>query len=273
VTVYLIRSLVHTNGIFGLRDGLALLKALLERFWDSIHPGLDPSDREDPIMRLNALNGLADYNSILVSVKSAPLVDTRGIGQFSLRDIEGADDPDKPGPSMSDIGAAFMGCDLEDLKATKEAVDEAIEFVAAIEHLYGEHVGEGNSLGLEGLVDQLRAIQVALADRLAQRGVDEKLTDEPGANEVMSVDAGDGARPTTGRIGGINGHADVVRALDAICDYYNRNEPSSPVPLLLKRAKRLVAKGFMEILRDIAPDGTSQAELIRGAEEETDERD
>ena len=46
--------------------------------------------------------------------------------------------------------------------------------------------------------------------------------------------------------------------------YYERHEPSSPVPLLLKRAKRLVAKDFMEILRDLAPDGVDQAERISG---------
>ena len=32
-------------------------------------------------------------------------------------------------------------------------------------------------------------------------------------------------------------------------------EPSSPVPLLLQRAKRLFAKDFLEILRDLTPGG------------------
>ena len=36
------------------------------------------------------------------------------------------------------------------------------------------------------------------------------------------------------------------------------------MPLLLRRAKRLVAKNFMEILHDMVPDGVSQAEQIGG---------
>jgi type VI secretion system protein ImpA len=36
------------------------------------------------------------------------------------------------------------------------------------------------------------------------------------------------------------------------------------VPLLLRRAKGLVAKDFMEILNDLTPDGVSQAKLIGG---------
>ena len=55
-----------------------------------------------------------------------------------------------------------------------------------------------------------------------------------------------------------------MRVLDKACDYFERHEPSSPVPLLLRRAKRLVSKDFMEILRDLAPDGVSQAENIGG---------
>jgi len=38
------------------------------------------------------------------------------------------------------------------------------------------------------------------------------------------------------------------------------------VPLLLRRAKRLISKDFLEIVRDLAPDGVPQVELIRGAE-------
>jgi type VI secretion system protein ImpA len=36
------------------------------------------------------------------------------------------------------------------------------------------------------------------------------------------------------------------------------------VPLLLRRAQRLVAKDFMAILRDLTPDGVQQARLIGG---------
>lgn len=59
--------------------------------------------------------------------------------------------------------------------------------------------------------------------------------------------------------------------LDLICDYYARCEPSSPVPLLLKRAKRLVFMDFIEIIKDLAPDGLSQVELIRGQESSSED--
>jgi type VI secretion system protein ImpA len=39
------------------------------------------------------------------------------------------------------------------------------------------------------------------------------------------------------------------------------------VPLLLQRAKKLVPMTFMEIVQDLIPDGSSQAQLYRGRSE------
>ena len=58
--------------------------------------------------------------------------------------------------------------------------------------------------------------------------------------------------------------ADVVRMLDKINQYYQQYEPSSPVPLLLERAKRLVPKNFFEIMEDLAPDGLTQLLVVSG---------
>ena len=57
---------------------------------------------------------------------------------------------------------------------------------------------------------------------------------------------------------------DVLRAIDAICAYYARNEPSSPVPLLLQRSKRLVTMSFMDILKEIVPESVPNVQKITG---------
>ena len=67
----------------------------------------------------------------------------------------------------------------------------------------------------------------------------------------------------------ISSRQDVIRLLDQICVYYDQNEPASPVPLLLKRAKRLVEKNFFEIMQDVAPESVAQIQkLIGGAKED-----
>jgi len=52
--------------------------------------------------------------------------------------------------------------------------------------------------------------------------------------------------------------------LDAVADFFRHNEPSSPVPLLLDRAKRLVSKDFLEVLADIAPEALGVARAAGG---------
>jgi type VI secretion system protein ImpA len=69
---------------------------------------------------------------------------------------------------------------------------------------------------------------------------------------------------STGSVTDIKSRQDAIRALDAVAAFFRSHEPSSPVPLFVERAKRLVSKSFMEVLEDIAPEGLSQAQLIGG---------
>jgi len=65
-------------------------------------------------------------------------------------------------------------------------------------------------------------------------------------------------------VGEIASRQDAIRAIDAIAAFFRKNEPSSPIPLLLDRAKRLVSKSFLEVLEDIAPDSLTQVRQLGG---------
>ena len=68
-------------------------------------------------------------------------------------------------------------------------------------------------------------------------------------------------------ISAIGCQGDVIAVLDRIAAWYRRNEPSSPVPLIVGRARELVGKGFREIIRIIADRAESQVTAILGEEE------
>ena len=68
--------------------------------------------------------------------------------------------------------------------------------------------------------------------------------------------------------GEIGNRDDVLKTLDRILAYYARHEPSSPVPVLLSRAKTLVSADFATIVRNLIPDGFSQFEKLRGPDGE-----
>ena len=57
---------------------------------------------------------------------------------------------------------------------------------------------------------------------------------------------------------------DVVRVLDLIIEYYERHEPSNPIPLLLNRCKRLVNASFLDVIQDLIPDALEKAKNLGG---------
>ena len=46
---------------------------------------------------------------------------------------------------------------------------------------------------------------------------------------------------------------DVAMALDSVMRFYQKHEPSSPVPILIARAREMVYKNFFDLLRELAP--------------------
>jgi type VI secretion system protein ImpA len=268
VGLHLTQAVSVTEGMVGLGDSLALIKGLIERYWDGVHPRLDPDDDNDPTMRMNILASLCDEGSVLRSIREAPLVDSRALGRFGLRDIEialgQAQAPEGSEPAnMAMIEGAFLDCDLESLQGTADAVNRSLEHLQSIDALLLEKVGSHQVPDLAALPAVLKAAKQVLSEQLTRRGVGEAA---PAAAEGGAEAVAAAPQPIAGEV---NSREDVIRVLDKACDYFARNEPSSPVPLLLRRAKRLVSKDFMDIIRDIAPEGVSQVETVTGAKADT----
>lgn len=271
VCIHLLRSSLHTKGFFGLRDGLALIDGMLKTYWDCLYPELDAEDDNDPTMRINALVALYDDQMMLKPIRSAPLVSSRVMGQFSLRDIAIANGEFQPANEterveMAAIDAAFLDTALEDLQATNEAVSESIESLSAIEAYVTDQVGADKAASFADLRQLLKHASQVLKDRLSRRGVDAQDEGSSGSDGEVEGGVAMTAAPAQTLSGSINNRNDVIRALEKIQDYYTRHEPTSPVPILMERAKQLVNMDFMQIIKNIAPDGLSQVELIRGPE-------
>ena len=275
IAAYLARAALHTDGLAGFRDGLQLLRGYVETFWSSVHPQLDPDDDDDPTMRVNTLAGLCDLSGVLTPLRKTPIVSVRTVGQFSRFDVGVAagefpysGPPDeKPKPAL--IDAAFQECPVDQLRSMTEAATQAVEHVRGIESAVTRQVGAGNMRSLESLVKELEAIRKILADRLSRRAgaVAEAPVAEiaPEAAPAETNGAAPSGKPAGARWSGeITSRDEAIRAISDVCRYFERYEPSSPLPLLLHRAVRLSTKSFLEILRDISPDGLSQAESLGG---------
>jgi type VI secretion system protein ImpA len=62
----------------------------------------------------------------------------------------------------------------------------------------------------------------------------------------------------------ITSRDEVLRCLEGVLTYYAHHEPSSPLPVLLKRAKLLVHADFAAIVRNLIPEGVAELEKLYG---------
>jgi type VI secretion system protein ImpA len=244
--VWLTRASLCQHGVPGLATGLRLMADGLQRYWDELPPQdteeTDPAERF--MARLSALTllGATNFRSNL-------------------------DELQKNGRNIADLRA-----DLDTMVAkatpdpeTRAAVDDARAAVEAITRLFAERFGPGRDpqLGFEVILGKLKAIDPKLRDAAAAAA--------PGGEGTGAAAAPAGAPPAASAasaLGPVSSRDDVVRALNLVLDYYKANEPSSPVPLLVQRAKRLVSLSFMDAIKDLAPAGLKELQAVTGNTDE-----
>lgn len=272
VAVWLTRARARTGGLPGAWRGLQLLQGLLETHWDWVHPQLDASDRNDPTMRLNALAPLAAGDALLADLRAAALASRRG--SLTLRELElGLGRAEAYGDEIQPTEAGVLQA-LTDLIAADPALPETLQGCAAaasaIAALIDERAGSA-APDLAPFVRLTAAGPLALSrlqgsgDSAEGDGAADGSTDGPAEGGASSGGGGGG--------GALRNRSDAIRELERVVQWLERNEPSHPAPLLLRRAQRLLNMSFLEIIQDMAPGGLDQVQTIAGPQPDSNPYD
>lgn len=273
--VFLADALLHSEGLSGFADVTGYVRGCLEEFWETCHPELDEDDG-DPTMRINAIQDLcgqpgemAGPSPVYRSLRRAALTESRSFGQLSLRDIEVAEGLAPPPadmdsvPDTNTVNAAFQDTADTVLAERLDAVKRAADNVRAISGVFDDKT-PGQGPDLDPLIKLLHQIGRRLEAHVDSADPDAGNSEADPGDVAAAADGA--AAPAKSVPGGIRSRTDVVAALDRIVSYYQQQEPSSPVPLLLIRAKRLVNADFLTIMKDMAPQGIENVHLIGGVE-------
>jgi type VI secretion system protein ImpA len=277
VATHLAKSLLRTDAWAGFAQGLELLRGLVEHYWDGMYPRLDPEDGNDPTMRVNILMSVTDP-AILSALRGTALVSSRALGRFSLKDLEIAlgepaaqSSGDQPA-TMASLEAAAAETELGALEETTAAVRACLIAVTGLEAAIASRVASADALSFTKVAALIRKAEAFLAGSLARRAPPETPSVEIGHPSSVPVN-GAGKVAKAGKVdkvgwtGDITSRDEVLQALDAISAYYEKYEPSSPIPIFMVRCKRLVTMGFVDIVRDLVPDALSQVDVLRGRAE------
>jgi type VI secretion system protein ImpA len=253
-------AVLRTEGLPSFTKVLTIASQWLETYWPKLYPLLD----EDAIGRRNALNCFADPMAVVDRVWRLPLVESRQHGRFGLRDIEVARGQVAPGalegkPDEAAILAAFAEMTTEDLADLDRSVASAMAALNSIDARMRSEGGPDVAPDFAPLSTHLAKLNRFLRERVEAHS---------GTAAGAGADGTGGVAGAAFAVGAIASRQDAIRALDAVAEYFRRNEPSSPIPLFVDRAKRLVAKDFLEVLADIAPDALTVARSAGGLKNE-----
>ena len=265
LTVFITRALARKHGLAGAVEGIALTLGLARRFWDDAFPALQVDGEYDPLPRSNALSGLAAAEGFIGDLRATPLP-TRQLGAMDWAVIE------KVAANRDTSGSAPIARHqiepllLEEIGAGNPHLAALLELrslVSDLDTLCRDRLGPSEAPDLPALLSWIDLVFPVHLQRKAAAGND--AADEAAADGTLA-DAVAAVAP--GASGGVPQRAltrqDAVRMLDAVCEFLESTEPANPAPLLIRRARGLIGMDFLQILRELAPDGLAQAELLAG---------
>ncbi|MBX3604132.1 MAG: type VI secretion system protein TssA [Piscinibacter sp.] len=269
VAIYWARAQVNLDGATTLPASLRLVHGLLERYWDDVHPKPDDGDA---YARVNALNDMAGVAGLVGDMRQSSVVPARGFGDLRGREIEVALGLLEPREGES----AMQPAQLQQMFAEVAAEDPvlrgfagaAVGHLEKIDALMRERVGYGSAPDLNVLKTLLSGIQGLMPGSGGAGGAEDSAGDGADAGEGSFGDAAPVARRSAARGGGLPGSIEsrdeALRAIDLVCAYLERTEPTNPAQFFLRRARKLVDKNFLELVRELAPDSLDQVARIMG---------
>lgn len=268
---------LQTSGLAGLRDGLQLIRGLVEQYWPTVYPPLDVEENNDPTQRLNLLSALnsprgtvrpdiQQWLGFIDYLYLTPLCRPKGAEPITLdlaanahRRAEGASGesssegtPAPAGMDVNQLNKAFRAAAAAEIEASHAALSESLEALNGMDEFLTQSLGATGTISFDDLRTTLQEMQNLLKGYLPGGAV------EPGA-EGAAGGAAEGGAPFASAAAGalsisgtVQSREDVIRAIDAICDYYRQVEPSSPVPYLLRRAQKMATMNFLEAMQELS---------------------
>ncbi|TPI22427.1 type VI secretion system protein TssA [Mesorhizobium sp. B4-1-1] len=299
--VIVARALANEEGLAGLAQGLTLIARTFEQYWDTMHPSLRTgAPREAALRRINALLDLQNgQEGLLANLRQVAFFSPRAIGPISGRDLEQAalDERVMLQEAASGLGTAEKaaltsahnqllnrvrtGCAAQIDQAADVMTSLLADARAAIAAL--EAVDAALNARIEGhgaTVPELKKFLQRLLTTLERNsggGATANGAAKPApqaAEPAMPARNGHGAEtmasvanPVDAGAGlpdRINSRDEVVKCLDLVVAFYDRTEPSSPIPHLARRVRRMVHMDFVELMEDLAPSGLKEFRQLAG---------
>ena len=254
LATYLARAGAKAGDLETVVGGAQMLAGLLERYWPEVHPSLEDVDF---IGRKAPCESLTRIREFLGPLRRTVLIAHPRLGSYSGQDFERFASEGEGADGYGMFRAALAETAREDIQAAVDRLDQIRDAIRRSDAVLVAHAGGETGTNFQPTYETIEAIRRSIIP-YAGLEAEEATSDDAGGAGAAPAGAAAGAR-----IGGkVESREDVIKAIDAIADYYRVREPGSPVPVLLKRARNWVTLDFLAVIDDLVPDSSIEARRI-----------
>jgi type VI secretion system protein ImpA len=253
VAARLTEALTRLHGFAGLRDGLRLLRELIEQHWDQLYPSIEDGDLEVRAAPFNWLDDNVRGIHFPDAVRMLPLVAGKS-GAASWLDWRRSQDG-RGAITREQFDRIAAEALADDCARTAAEIDECSREIELLRRQLDTRLG-GHAPGLIQLRQAIADCQTLLSQILGQK----RPAGGPETDNRAEMPASS-AQPGTG--GAIRSRAEAYRQLAQAAAVLQELEPHSPIPYLIKRAVELGSLTFPELIVKLIRDENVLAELSR----------
>jgi type VI secretion system protein ImpA len=256
VAARLTEGSTQLKGFAGLRDSLTLLNKLLTDCWDRLHPFPEDGEGMDvrggPLLWLNDASRGARFPYTITNV---PLIEVRG-ERFTHVDWRGA----RRAEFEANLGGASPD-NVRDLNDDVKVARAELEKLAKVVDERMPDLGINLLSGSGTLGTALTDVSETVAELMQRLGLNTPSDQGGGEAAGGETASAPGVASVPKAVGATR--AELYRQLDQISDALQRLEPHSPIPFLIKRAVKLGALPFPQLMRAMIEEAGALDQLDR----------
>jgi type VI secretion system protein ImpA len=265
IVCWLALANTHLHGISAFVGGLKLMVSLCERYWDEVHPRIEVDGDTDPYLRMNAISAFSGSefsgeDRLIQALRGSAL--TKMPVPLTYREVEiGLSNAPESAYSQTQLESILTDA-IAAGNADVPLVAEAWHVYQSLRALLEEKITSGEVPDMDRLAAVLKPVAQGIermrANSAAASGdsgeAPDEATGEPGVSGGASA----------ANSGQVKSREDARRALERVCDYLERHEPSNPASLFARRAQRMLNMNFLDIMRELSPDSMHHLETLTG---------
>ena len=258
LAAWLTEALARIDGFAGLQAGLQVIRGLLERYWDTLHPGVSEGTI-DPGARVRWLAWLTSPKGFIPSICAIHLfgdgakredwfpwgafLEAQLLESTAASNQARAEEMVAAGAMTRERwNAAVAVTKTEHLRAELEALKQSENEILAIEGFCAARLGSDDApsfIELRGLLSEIREF------------IEGRLPSEVGGGAQAPVEAAAGGARAQAVSGPIGSRPQALARLREVAEFFRQTEPHSPLPHLIDRAVRWAGMSFEELLVDV----------------------